>query len=168
MIIIVSGLPGSGKSYFATRLATRLNAVYISSDRIRKSIGRMGLYTFEDKLVVYRHMAVLAGAAVDSGQEAVVDATFYHRTFRELFINLALQTKVGICFIEVVADEAIVRERLDRPRGESEADFQVYQQLKGQFERYEDPHLVLQSGNNTIDKNLVTALEYIREIHEGS
>jgi len=35
MIIIVFGLPGSGKSYFASKLAERINARYINSDVIR-------------------------------------------------------------------------------------------------------------------------------------
>jgi len=35
MIIVVTGLPGSGKSYFAQQLAPLMDAEYINSDKVR-------------------------------------------------------------------------------------------------------------------------------------
>jgi len=49
MIIIVCGLPGSGKSFFAHRLAAKLDALHISSDKTRKEMKTLGHYTFTDK-----------------------------------------------------------------------------------------------------------------------
>ena len=164
---MVSGLPGSGKSYFASRLALRLGAHYITSDRTRKAMDRMGRYTFEDKLMVYEQMVVLARDALQLGNDMVVDATFYRQSFRELFFKLADEFHQPIYLMEVVADEAVVKERLLRPRRESEADYNVYLHIKSQFENFEEPHLVLQSVNGTADHNLEIALEYIKPVHEG-
>ena len=61
MMIIVSGLPGSGKSYFASRLARKFEATYINSDLMRKKIEAQGRYAFDDKLNVYEEMASRAG-----------------------------------------------------------------------------------------------------------
>ena len=38
MIVIVFGLPGSGKSYFASHLASMINADYINSDKVRRTM----------------------------------------------------------------------------------------------------------------------------------
>ena len=43
MVVIVFGLPGSGKSYFASRLAGIISADYINSDRVRREIPIPGL-----------------------------------------------------------------------------------------------------------------------------
>jgi predicted kinase len=56
MIIIVMGLPGSGKSYFAQRLAITINADYISSDRVRKTMMSSRTYSTKEKLLVYDEM----------------------------------------------------------------------------------------------------------------
>ncbi len=167
MIILVSGLPGSGKSYFASRLAAGLGAQYINSDKTRKEMNRMGRYTFEDKRVVYERMAALTDEAMKRGSDVVVDATFYNLIFRKLFIGLAEQHNVPLRLIEVVAEEAIAKERLMRPRKYSEADYAVYQKIKSQFETFEEPHLILKSANLPVDRNIEIALDYIQGVHEG-
>jgi predicted kinase len=51
MTVIVFGLPGSGKSYFATRLAELLNASYISSDQLRMQLYAKRTYTEKGETV---------------------------------------------------------------------------------------------------------------------
>ena len=53
MIVIVFGLPGSGKSYFASRFAKVINAGYINSDMIRKEIFEKREYSDQEKKAVY-------------------------------------------------------------------------------------------------------------------
>lgn len=166
MLIIVSGLPGSGKSYFASRLAARIGADYINSDKTRMAMGRMGQYRVEDKSAVYERMAELAAGFLDLGQDVVVDGTFYLRTFRTRFDELARRRNIDVHFIEVVADDAVVRERLSRPRKYSEADYAVHEIIRDQFEPFEEPHLVLHSANDPAAVNLQIALEYLQGIHE--
>ena len=162
---LVCGLPGSGKSFFASRLAARINADYINSDRVRKELLAMGRYSFEDKLRIYQHMAERAAALISQGKDVVVDATFYHHTMRELFMEAALQDQCPVRFIVIVASEALVRERLSRPRTESEADLGVYQTMKAQFEKFTQPHLRLQSEANNIEQMLAAAVEYLTGNH---
>lgn len=163
MMILVSGLPGSGKSFFASRLAKRLNADYINSDLVRKILRVTGKYAFEDKFRVYRYMAEKATALVKRGNTVVVDATFYHHSMRTLFINAAAQSRCRIYFIVIGAAEELVKERLSQPRQDSEADLGVYQSMKAQFESYIQPHLRLQSKANNIEQMLAEAIEYLSE-----
>lgn len=158
---LVCGLPGSGKSYFASRLATRINADYINSDRVRKELLAMGRYSLEDKLHIYQQMAERAAASVNQGKDVLVDATFYHHTMRELFIQTALQNRCPIRFILIVTSDALARERLSRARTDSEADLSVYQSMKPEFEKFTQPHLLLQSEADNIEQMLGAAVDYL-------
>lgn len=161
MIILVAGLPGSGKSYFAERLAGRLDAKYVNSDRVRMELHASGEYSVKDKLVVYKEMLLKTMKAIEDEKHVVVDATFYHHIMREMFLRLAEGYKKEIRLIEVVADEAIIRERLKRPRKYSEADFAVYERLRDDFEGITMPHLVLESTDDNLKEMLKSAIMYI-------
>lgn len=165
MLVVVAGLPGSGKSYFASRLASRMGACYFNSDGIRKSSGALGKYAFEDKLLVYREMAKRAEKVLRGNMPVVVDATFYHKDMRKLFIDLASATATPIYFILVHATEDLIRERLRMPRPDSEADFSVYTGIRDIFEEFDLPHLSLLSTNDNLASMLAEAEAYIPQPH---
>src|SRR5690606_34255110 len=89
LVIIVSGLPGSGKSYFAQRLAEAFKAVYLNSDKIRISLQAKGKYTLGDKMCIYHTMAGQTEKHLSRGETVVADATFYHHAMRDLFFDIA-------------------------------------------------------------------------------
>jgi predicted kinase len=161
MIIIVSGLPGSGKSYFAEHLAASLDSIYINSDQVRHALQKSGQYSFEDKLVVYMHMLVQAKQALEHNRDVVIDATFYHHTMREMFLRLAYGYNTPFRVIEVIADENLIRERLSIPRKFSEADYSVYEKIREDFEEITMPHLTVQSTNDNLESMLNVAINYI-------
>lgn len=166
MLIIVAGLPGSGKSYFASRLAQRLGARYISSDITRKSMSAMGKYAFEDKLEVYEEMGREAATALRNGETVVVDATFYHQKMRDLFVTLGVLLNKPLRYLKVEADEELIRERLRHPRLDSEADFSVYRYVRSQYEDERHDHLVIESTDDNIEQMLQRAEEYIKLKHD--
>jgi predicted kinase len=166
MIIVVFGLPGSGKSFFADRLSRRLGAVYINSDQLRNSLGARGRYTVEDKLVIYHGMAARATQYLKKGRTVVIDATFYKEAMINIFLELAKAHLIPINFIKVEANEALIRARLSKPRKDSEANYDVYLKIREQFDEIKVPYLTLQSENDNIDQMLSVALDYIDTMHE--
>ena len=166
MIIIASGLPGSGKSYFASRLAKKLDALYLSSDQLRLDQNALGKYSLKDKLAIYLAMSDQTAKAVDNDQNVVVDATFYHHTMRDLFVELARMHHTPLYVFLIVADEELILERLSKPRELSEADLGVYQSMKAAFEKMDMQHRVLKSERNNIEAMLQSATDYIFKIHE--
>lgn len=162
MIIIIAGLPGSGKSYFAARLAAKTGAVHISSDKIRKSLDALSKYTVTDKEAVYRKMAEITEKSLAENKTAVLDATFYRKPLRDLFSEIARRYGVPLVFILVKADEGLVKERLAKPREDSEADESVYYKIRDQFEEITQPHVCLESTNDNITQMLNKATTYIR------
>jgi len=168
MLIIVSGLPGSGKSFFASRLSKKINGIYISSDLTRKMMDTRGQYAFEDKINVYEEMARLAGDPLRQGETVVIDGTFYRKEMRNIFFTLATLLHQKVAYFEIVADEDTIRERLSHPRLDSEADFSVYKQIKPQYEAFDEDHLILESTKNDVDGMLTKAMDYIQKVNEGA
>ena len=160
MVIIIAGLPGSGKSYFAERLAQRISGAYISTDRIRKEMLRSRTYSNQEKQAVYEEMVMRMRAAAIRKENIILDGTFYKEELR-LHFKQALPPGIGVYLIEVVADEALIRERLQKPRADSDADYAVYQLIRLQWEPIQEPHLTLHSSRNNIGEMLQEAIHYI-------
>lgn len=160
-LVLTMGLPGTGKSYFASRLAEHIGAAYINSDNVRWQMNARGRYAIEDKLRVYRQMAAMADVALEQSRCVVIDATFHKKEMRDIFISLARQKRVPIAFVAVTAPETIVQKRLEQPRGDSEADFAVYQQLKLQRDPLDEPHLSLPSLQHNVAWMVDDAIRYL-------
>ncbi|WKK76997.2 ATP-binding protein [Marivirga salinae] len=161
MIIIVMGLPGSGKSFFSQHLAKALNAEYLSSDRVRNTLKMGGKYSLTDKLYVYEWLANLAEGAIDRKVKVVVDATFYLQQTREFFLEIAKRRNVEMKCILIQASEALIKKRLEGHRKESEADYKVYKKIKKEYENIDIPCLRLTSKSDNIDLMLQQALDFI-------
>lgn len=160
MIAIVFGLPGSGKSHFASWFANLVDAEYISSDRLRKEIHVAGNYSDQEKMSVYNEMLAQMKTSLKENRNMVIDATFYKEAIRKKFAHEAGGAG-HIVFIEIRADENTINERLKRKRVFSDADFEVYKKIKQQFEPMEQPHLVLQSANDNLSDMLQKAVSYL-------
>ena len=159
MVIIVFGLPGSGKSIFAERLASMLHASYISSDKIRKDMYTHPSYTAEEKHTVYKVMLDKMRVSMEENRNVILDGTFYSNEIRSRFIE-ATAGKIDLFFIEVTAEESVVRARLASQREFSDADLQVYMHINKLWEPLDEPHLMLRSDNSNLNELLEAAKAY--------
>jgi len=166
MIIVVFGLPGSGKSYLAQHLSGMLHADYITSDAIRKELFRHPSYSENEKKKVYDEMLKRI-AESEYHKEVVVDATLSDMSIRTEFIS-KIKDIAPVYFIEVTASEELIQQRLVTPRSDSDADFEVYEKLRDNWMPFKDPHLVLRSTNNNIEEMLDAICDYIfsREMND--
>lgn len=158
MVVIVFGLPASGKSYFAERLAKLLRADYINSDRLRRDLFQKRTYSDQEKAMVYNEMLKKMREANAQGKNLVLDATFHKRATRKPFVEAAVG---DLFFIEVQADENLTQKRLRNDRPYSEADDEVFKLIRKQWEPIEQPYLILESTNENIDAMLLKATQYL-------
>ena len=160
MIFIVFGLPGSGKSFFAEHFATEMNAKYISSDTLRKEIFDKRTYTAKEKEMVYDEMLLQTIKETQQNKNVVLDATFYKKAIRKKFID-ELENFDEVIFIEVRAVESLIKERVQKVRENSEADFEVYKKMKTEWEALMEEHLILESTNDNIKEMLEKTSHYL-------
>jgi uncharacterized protein len=141
LLVLTSGLAGSGKTTIARQLALRLGAVHVRSDVERKRLHGLdalaqtysaidaGLYGPEASAQTYARLAEAAEAALDGDIAIIVDATFIVRERRDAFRALARRLGAHFVILRCEASVATLRERVSaraRHRGDaSEADLAV-------------------------------------------
>jgi predicted kinase len=154
MLIIVCGLPGSGKTTLAEAISKKLPAAHVSSDVTRKSMFPSPKYSEEEKAAVYGRMAEEAAELLRQKKDVVADATFYRASERQRFLTLASDAGTEAFILRTVLSEDETRKRLARRKkgGPSDADFSVYFKVKGLFEDVTERHLVVDSSMNERDK----------------
>jgi aminoglycoside phosphotransferase family enzyme/predicted kinase len=123
-LVLVGGLPGSGKSTVAAGLAAERGFRHLSSDRVRTATNDAtgGRYTDAARDAVYRSLLELARDALTQGEDVVLDATFGHRPWRQQARALGAALHAQVIEVVCTAPENVALERLrTRPAGDSEA-----------------------------------------------
>lgn len=163
MIIIVFGLPGTGKTFFSGHLAEETGAVHLNTDIIRERMNLRGKYDEKSKQRVYRELQKQAERELACGNDVIVDGTFHKRNRRVPFEKMAKAKNEPLYFIEIIAPEKIVQERLKGQRKYSEAGPDVYEELKKAYEPPDGEYLQVRSGDNTPESMIEKAKKYIYE-----
>jgi len=149
-LVTMVGVTGSGKSYLANALASRLGAVVVSSDITRKRMAGIdpaqpqvepldqGIYSPQMTARTYDEMLRQAAPFLAKRKPVILDASYLRRQNRLDARVLAQRTGVRFLAVECLADESLVRERLQLRRSAvwspSDGRWEVYQ---AQLERAE-------------------------------
>ncbi len=166
-LLLVGGLPATGKTWFARALAAKLGIAHINSDTLRAELNLRGQYDPASKQRVYDSMFERGERLLKDGQSLIVDSTFYLQRLRQPWVLLAQKYELSYFFIEITAPEEIAMERLRQPRPDSEADQEVYRLLKASWEEIELPHLVLDAGRLSPDEMLTQTAQFIQENYDA-
>lgn len=161
MVILVFGLPGTGKTTFAEKLAKEINAVHINTDIVREKLDFRGQYDEKTKQQVYNELFKQTQMEFRKGAHVVVDGTFHKERRREQLKKLTNEANRKIYFIEIKAKENIARKRLKQNRKQSEADLDVFEEINSKFEFSKGDHLELWSDKDDLREMIEKAKKYI-------
>ncbi|WP_052357654.1 AAA family ATPase [Leifsonia aquatica] len=116
VLVVMAGLPGSGKSTIGEIVASRIGATPISVDPIEASILRAGIDADQPTgLAAYLVADTLAEQVLVSGRSVVVDAVNAVEPARLQWRDLAERCGVALHIVETVcADEELHLERLGK------------------------------------------------------
>ncbi len=162
VLIVVLGLPGTGKTTFARALAAQTGARHLNTDMLRAELGLRGQYDETTKARVYDELLRLARTTLRQGTSVVLDGTFYRQAFRDRISDLAQETGAVLKWLELRASTETVQQRVSGSRPYSEADFTVYQKIREAFEPLKGERLSLDSDRQTLEAMLLRAREYLQ------
>ena len=154
-LVILSGLPGTGKTFFSHILEERLPIVAIRTDEIRKTLFQQPTYAPEESYWVYQVCHRLIEELLRQGVGVIFDATNLSERGREDLYAIAERTGARLVIVLVVAPEEVVRERLlgrhagrRDSRDRSDATWEIYERMKSSVERIRRPHYVVDTSQN--------------------
>jgi len=141
-LVLVGGLPGTGKTVLAGALADRLGFTVLSSDRIRKELAGVpaeqrcaapwgtGIYTDAWTERAYREMLDRAGRLLALGESVIADASFICPRWRDAAASTAAATHADLVQLRCVTPADVAGQRLAaRTGGISDADAAVARQM---------------------------------------
>ncbi|MQA87575.1 MAG: AAA family ATPase [Streptosporangiales bacterium] len=134
-LVLVGGLPGTGKTTLAGVLADRLGATLLSSDRVRKELAGLppeqsaaagyeeGIYRRDHTARTYEELLERAEKLLGLGETVVIDASWTHREHRDHAADVAARTHSELIPLRCHLPTEAAAERLSsRARGPSDAD----------------------------------------------
>lgn len=150
MLIVVSGLPGTGKSAVAQEIAIARRLPVLSVDPIETAIVRSGIRrSFETGLAAYVVAETLAHGMLAAGLSPVIDAVSSVEEARHMWRRLAERHDVDLRIIEcIVSDEAEHAARLAaRERGLAipEPTWDDVVRRRAEWTPWPEPHLTVDS-----------------------
>ena len=145
-LVLLSGLPGAGKTTFAAALLAASPAVHLESDAIRRRFVPTPRYTRAEHAAVFGRLETLAGEALAGGHLVVVDATNLTPHDRRRFFQLAQRHAVPVVAARLTAPLETLRARLSQPReGWSQAGPDVLQLMQRRPRPFTVPVVVVDS-----------------------
>jgi len=163
-LVLVTGLPGTGKSTLARSLSETSGFDVVSSDVVRKELAGLsprtpsksdfesGIYTPDWNDRTYATCLDRARELLFAGRRVVVDASFREGGRRSPFSNLAGEMALPCLILHCEADPSEVIRRLElRENDPSDADWDTYLHASN--------HNDFQAGNSSL---------YTRNIHTES
>ncbi len=164
VLVAVSGLPGTGKSYFSRRLVERVPLVVVDSALMRKTLSPRRTYSPEESRRLFAAVHALVAELLSEGVPVVVDATTLTEAHRSALHRVAEGAGAGLVLVGVeappeVAYRRLERRRMDRrPEDHSQADWCVYRKMAPTVEPISRDHIIVNTaGDISADLERVSA-----------
>ena len=143
VLVVMTGLSGSGKTWVSGQLMAELPAIRVRSDVERRRLFGLaetepsgsgvatGIYSAGAGEKVYAHLADIASLLLTNHHSVILDAAFLRESERRMALGIAETSACAGVIVSVEAPESVMRDRILSRRREgadaSEADLDVLQ-----------------------------------------
>ncbi len=175
MLVLVGGLPGTGKSTLAAAIADAKGWALLRSDEERKELAGLrpseratarygeGLYSPAATEATYRELLRRAEVALGLGQPVLLDASWTDRRWRTVAAEVARATTSELVELRCVAPPAVASARMaDRRRvgrDPSDADPQVAADMAAEADPW--PSAIEVDTSGSPQQSLARALDHL-------
>jgi predicted kinase len=152
VLVMLVGAPATGKSRLARYLAAELSAQLVETDRVRKQLFAEPRYTGGEHAAVYGWCHTLVRSGLQIGRNVVFDATNLQERLRRRVYDIAEASRAALFIVWTTCPARVVQERMLRrrdaldPDDASDADWDVYLDLRRRVEPILRPHLVINTA----------------------
>ena len=125
-LVVVGGLPGTGKSTLAQGIAAEVGALLVRTDEVRKELAGLrsdqpapadlgsGIYSAEATARTYQEVLHRAGLALGMGESAVLDGSFLDARWREEARAVAAAASADLVELRCEAPAEVAADRIRR------------------------------------------------------
>ncbi|MFH1651903.1 MAG: AAA family ATPase [Chloroflexota bacterium] len=175
LLLVTTGLVGTGKSTLARALAQRLGMAVFSSDVIRKQLADVpagehrseefnrGIYSEAFSRRTYDKLFSGAAEVLREGGSVILDASFIRSEERRKAVQIARDLKADYYILQCVLDEDNIRERLEQRKKEVSASDGRWELLAPQKALY-DPVTEVPGKRHLIIDTSVPLTEAVRQV----
>lgn len=153
-LVVMSGLPGTGKSSFARRLAQRSPFLILESDVLRRQLFPTPTHSAQESARLFRACHALIDELLGRGIPIIFDATNLTEHHREYLYHIAEKRGARLILARVEAPAAVVQQRLEArstgpsPDDHSDADWRVYHRMKPSAQGIRRSHFAVDTSRD--------------------
>jgi predicted kinase len=152
--VVVSGLPGTGKSFFCRKLAERSSFCILESDVLRKTLFVRPDYSPEESSRLFLVCHHLIEILLESGIPVILDATNLSEHNREQLYRIGKKTGAKLILVRIEAPSELVYQRLQNRKmrmdydNRSDADWNIYKKMKPEMDIIKRNHYVVDTSRD--------------------
>ena len=165
-IIIMVGIPGSGKSFFAEQFATTFNAPMVSTDKIRDNIFEKPNFSKPEEDIVNKVALYQLGEILKSGRTIVFDGSTGSRSERDYISKTSRTASYEPLFVWVQTELATAKSRTLKSKTDKLSRM-TEEQFSGRVSRFTNPNpnekFVVISGKHAHSSQLRIVLKRLVE-----
>ena len=174
IVVVLVGLPGSGKSFFATQFANSLDYPLVSEDKIRWMLFANHTHNDSENAIVKQIANTMISELFKTKKTFLLDGGYNSRTYRATLAAQAKKAGYKIVTVVVQTDMPTTKQRsvkrntqkpVDRHKQPLDSREFTLQTKKYQAPLHNDKTVVVISGKHTYTTQARTVLKKILEVH---
>lgn len=167
-VVWFTGLPGSGKTTLATRLAGILRSKgyrveVIDGDWARKTISLGAGYTREERRIHLHRIAWVSRLLARNGIIVLCSFVSPYNDVRRMIREIVEEEAPFILvYVKCPLEECIKRDPKGLYKKALRGEIKHFTGISDPFEEPENPELIVDTVENTVEENVSKILEYLR------
>lgn len=152
VLVIISGLPGTGKTYFSQRLTERIPLAILESDALRRVLFSSPTYSAGESAHLFQVIHSLISRLLRKGISLILDATNLSEKHRKTLYSIADSAGARLVLVSIDAPAEVVRRRMElrcrNPENKSDADWATYQKMQSSVSKIHRQHFTVDTSRD--------------------